>query len=215
MSTNYKATQLKVIIGYVLLILLLVYSVNYIYQKMNILTESETYEDKLNEQRRITYRVLSQLYQAEVIGQSVSAGQQSEFRRYQCALDSSRQAIEDLQAIQSDEIQANRLDTIVFLLKRKEWNMYNLLQAMNEANTGQIYQQKIERIIQRQDTLTVPRPQENTAEGRRPREILRGQAETSGILQAAGGSLRASQGGLHTGHQHTTRTGDRHTGQCL
>ena len=158
MSTNYKATQLKVIIGYVLLILLLVYSVNYIYQKMNILTESETYEDKLNEQRRITYRVLSQLYQAEVIGQSVSAGQQSEFRRYQCALDSSRQAIEDLQAIQSDEIQANRLDTIVFLLKRKEWNMYNLLQAMNEANTGQIYQQKIERIIQRQDTLTVPRP---------------------------------------------------------
>ena len=62
MSTNYKATQLKVIIGYVLLILLLVYSVNYIYQKMNILTESETYEDKLNEQRRITYRVLSQLY---------------------------------------------------------------------------------------------------------------------------------------------------------
>lgn len=149
MSTNYKATQLKVIIGYVLLILLLVYSVNYIYQKMNILTESETYEDKLNEQRRITYRVLSQLYQAEVIGQSVSAGQQSEFRRYQCALDSSRQAIEDLQAIQSDEIQANRLDTIVFLLKRKEWNMYNLLQAMNEANTGQIYQQKIERIIQR------------------------------------------------------------------
>ena len=158
MSTNYKATQLKVIIGYVLLILLLVYSVNYIYQKMNILTESETYEDKLNEQRRITYRVLSQLYQAEVIGQSVSAGQQSEFRRYQCALDSSRQAIEDLQAIQSDEIQANRLDTIVFLLKRKEWNMYNLLQAMNEANTGQIYQQKIERIIQRQDTLTVPAP---------------------------------------------------------
>ena len=155
MSTNYKATQLKVIISYVLLGLLLFFSINYIYRKMTVLTESEGYEEKLNEQRRLTYRVLSQLYKAEIIGQSVSAGQVDEFYRYRKALDKSLRDLEELQHILSDSVQICRLDTVAFLLKQKGRNMYNLIQAMNEANTGQIYRQKIERVISEQDTTIV------------------------------------------------------------
>ncbi len=159
MSINYKSTQIKVIIGYVLLSLLLIFSVNYIYRKMTALTDSGNYEQSLNEQRRIAYRVLAQLYQTEVVGQSVSAGQIDEFHRYRRALQSSQQALEELQGILSDSIQISRLDTVSMLLRQKERNMYNLLRAMSEANTGQIYRQKIERVIQAQDTTIVQKQQ--------------------------------------------------------
>lgn len=152
MIINYKSTQLKVIVGYILLSLLLIFSVSYIYRKMNALTEAEGYEQHLNEQRRITYRAMTQLYQAEIIGQSVSAGQVNEFYNYQKALNNSHKALKEMQRILIDSIQIKRLDTITWLLKQKEWNMYNLLQAMNESNTGEIYHQKIEKIIQEQDT---------------------------------------------------------------
>ena len=70
MPNNYKSTQVKVIIGYVLLSLLLFISVSYIYQKVTVLIESGDYEQSLNKQRRNTYQVLNQLYQAEIVGQS-------------------------------------------------------------------------------------------------------------------------------------------------
>lgn len=153
MPNNYKSTQIKVIIGYVLLSLLLFASVDYIYRKVTVLTESGNYEQSLNKQRRNTYQVLNQLYQAEIIGQSVSAGQVNEFYRYQRALQNSHKALKELQNSLSDTIQINRLDTVARLLRQKERNMYNMLRAMSEANSGQIYQQKIEHIIhQAQDT---------------------------------------------------------------
>ena len=89
MPNNYKSTQVKVIIGYVLLSLLLFISVSYIYQKVTVLIESGDYEQSQNKQRRNTYQVLNQLYQAEIVGQSVSAGQVNEFYRYQRALQNS------------------------------------------------------------------------------------------------------------------------------
>ena len=160
MPNNYKSTQVKVIIGYVLLSLLLFISVSYIYQKVTVLIESGDYEQSLNKQRRNTYQVLNQLYQAEIVGQSVSAGQVNEFYRYQRALQNSHKTLKELQAILSDTIQKNRLDTVARLLKQKERNMYNMLKAMSEANSGQIYQQKIEHIIhQAQDTTILKHEQ--------------------------------------------------------
>lgn len=160
MPNNYKSTQVKVIIGYVLLSLLLFISVSYIYQKVTVLIESGDYEQSLNKQRRNTYQVLNQLYQAEIVGQSVSAGQVNEFYRYQRALQNSHKTLKELQTILSDTIQKNRLDTVARLLKQKERNMYNMLKAMSEANSGQIYQQKIEHIIhQAQDTTILKHEQ--------------------------------------------------------
>lgn len=138
-----------------LLIILLIFSVNYIYQKVEQLTQTESYEQQLNEQRQVTYHVLSHLYQAEIIGQSVSAGQWDEYDDYRRAMKHSRTSLDSLQKILTDSIQAARLDTVSDLLRQKEVNMYNLLRAIVDANTGQIYHQKIERVIHSQDTTIV------------------------------------------------------------
>ena len=155
MANNFKSTQIKIVLGYILLCLLLGFSVNYIYQKMKDLTNTEGSEQKINEQRLATYRALNQLYQTEIIGQSVSAGQLEEFDKYQKAMRNAGVSIKELQDLLTDSLQKARLDTIKFLMKQKERTMYNLLQAMHDANTGLIYQQKIESIIHRHDTAEV------------------------------------------------------------
>ena len=40
MANNFKSTQIKIVLGYILLCLLLGFSVNYIYQKMKDLTNN-------------------------------------------------------------------------------------------------------------------------------------------------------------------------------
>lgn len=155
MANNFKSTQIKIVLGYILLCLLLGFSVNYIYQKMKDLTNTEGSEQKINEQRLATYRALNQLYQTEIIGQSVSAGQLEEFNKYQKAMRNAGVSIKELQDLLTDSLQKARLDTIKYLMKQKERTMYNLLQAMHDANTGLIYQQKIESIIHRHDTADV------------------------------------------------------------
>lgn len=159
MANNFKSTQIKIILGYTLLCLLLGFSVNYIYQKMKALTNTEGYEQKINEQRLATYRALNQLYQTEIIGQSVSAGQLDEFSKYQKAMHDAGVSIQELQNLLTDSLQKARLDTIKALMKQKERTMYNLLQAMHDANTGLIYQQKIESILHSQDTTDVQKVQ--------------------------------------------------------
>lgn len=155
MANNFKSTQVKIFLGYILLCLLLGFSVNYIYQKLEDLTNTEGSEQKINEQRLATYRALNQLYQTEIIGQSVSAGQLEEFSKYQKAMRNAGVSIKELQDLLTDSLQKARLDTIKYLMKQKERTMYNLLQAMHDANTGLIYQQKIESIIHRHDTADV------------------------------------------------------------
>ncbi len=152
MADYFKSTQVKIVLGYILLCLLLGFSANYIYQKMKDLTNTEGYEQKINEQRLATYRVLNQLYQTELIGQSVSTGQLKEFGKYQKAVHYAGISIQELQNLLTDSLQKARLDTIRLLMRQKEQTMYNLLHAMHDANSGLIYQQKIESIIHRQDT---------------------------------------------------------------
>ena len=67
------STQLKVASGYILLTLLLFASIQYINHEMKALTETDDNETILNLRRRVTNEIVGQLYQAEIIGQSLSA----------------------------------------------------------------------------------------------------------------------------------------------
>ena len=118
MANNFKSTQIKIVLGYILLCLLLGFSVNYIYQKMKDLTNTEGSEQKINEQRLATYRALNQLYQTEIIGQSVSAGQLEEFNKSQKAMRNAGVSIKELQDLLTDSLQKARLDTIKYLMKQ-------------------------------------------------------------------------------------------------
>lgn len=153
MSSPNRYTQLKVAFGYLLLTALLFVSIGYIYREMQSLTAPSSDEVLLGERRHFTNRIISQLYQAEVIGQSLSTGQLGEYRRYQSAMKQANHALDSLRALLTDSMQLARLDTVEMLFMEKERNMRNLLRAIQEGGTDKIYKEHIDRLIAEQDSL--------------------------------------------------------------
>lgn len=153
MKSPNRFTQLKVAFGYILLIALLFFSVAYIYREMQLLTDRHDDETILDQRRHVTNLIISQLYQAEVIGQSLSTGQLEQYPNYQATMRQANLAVDSLRTLLTDSIQLMRLDTVSMLLINKEKNMLNLLKAIQEGGTGKIYKEHIDGLIAQQDSL--------------------------------------------------------------
>ena len=153
MSLPNRYTQLKVAFGYILLTALLFISIGYIYQEMKSLTGTGDDEAILSQRRHVTNQIISQLYQAEVIGQSLSTGQLGQYRQYKNAMRQANTALDSLRTLLTDSMQLARLDTVGILFMDKERNMRNLLKAIQEGGTDKIYKQHINELIAEQDSL--------------------------------------------------------------
>ena len=149
MSLPNRSTKLKVAFGYILLTALLFISIGYIYQEMKSLSGTGDDEAILSQRRHVT----NQLYQAEVIGQSLSTGQIEQYYRYQRAMKQATTALDSLRTLLTDSIQLARLDTVGMLFMDKERNMRNLLKAIQDGGTDILYKQHIDELIAQQDSL--------------------------------------------------------------
>ena len=153
MSLPNRSTKLKVAFGYILLTALLFISIGYIYQEMKSLSGTGDDEAILSQRRHVTNQIISQLYQAEVIGQSLSTGQIEQYYRYQRAMKQATTALDSLRTLLTDSIQLARLDTVGMLFMDKERNMRNLLKAIQDGGTDILYKQHIDELIAQQDSL--------------------------------------------------------------
>lgn len=151
-------TPVKAAFGYLLLTLLLIVSIRYIYHEMRTLTQVDAYESVLIQQRKVTNQVANKLYQAEIIGQSLSVGTLQEYHNYRALMRQVAQEVDSLRPLLTDNSQLLRLDTVKVLLRQKSRNMNQLLQTMEEASADKAYQERIEALISEPDSLiTQPR----------------------------------------------------------
>lgn len=153
MSLPNRSTKLKVAFGYILLTALLFASIGYIFQEMQSLTGTSDDEAILSRRRHVTNQIIGQLYQAEVIGQSLSTGQLGQYRQYKTAMEQANIALDSLRNLLTDSVQMARLDTVSLLFMEKERNMRNLLRAIQQGGTDKIYKQHIDELIAEQDSL--------------------------------------------------------------
>lgn len=153
MSLPNRSTKLKVAFGYILLTALLFASIGYIFQEMQSLTGTSDDEAILSRRRHVTNQIIGQLYQAEVIGQSLSTGQLGQYRQYKTAMEQANIALDSLRNLLTDSVQMARLDTVSILFMEKERNMRNLLRAIQQGGTDKIYKQHIDELIAEQDSL--------------------------------------------------------------
>lgn len=153
MSLPHRSTKLKVAFGYILLTALLFASIGYIFQEMQSLTGTSDDEAILSRRRHVTNQIIGQLYQAEVIGQSLSTGQLGQYRQYKAAMKQANIALDSLRSLLTDSVQMARLDTVGLLFMEKERNMRNLLRAIQQGGTDKIYKQHIDELIAEQDSL--------------------------------------------------------------
>ena len=147
------STSFKIVIGYIFLVGLLIGAFTYTMQQMNLLTTPTSLRDQLDHRRHITHRIISQLYDAESIGQTLRTGKLNEYYHYLKAMKEVNASIDTLETILTDTLQQARLDTVRTLLQNKQWNMYAVLEAMRNTPTDQIYQEQLDSLIAQQDSL--------------------------------------------------------------
>lgn len=147
------STSSKIAFGYLILICLLFTAVGYIYQQMTILTSSNETEEIINQRRKTTHKIVSQLYQAEVIGQTLRTGNLQEYNTYKKAMKVVSNSVDSLQLLLSDTIQQLRLDTIRTLLREKERNMLLVLEGLRIHPADELFQTQIDSLIAQQDSV--------------------------------------------------------------
>lgn len=147
------STSSKIAFGYILLIVLLLGAIEYIYRQMNLLIEPTGVEETINNRRHTTHHLISKLYEAEIIGQTLHVGRLYEYPRYKKAMKEVGAAIDSLQAQLTDTLQQARLDTVRTLLHSKEQNMLLVLEALRQSPPDELYRQQLDSLIAQQDSI--------------------------------------------------------------
>ena len=128
------STSTKIAFGYILLICLLFGAIGYIHQQMTLLTTPTGLEETISNRRKTTHQIVTQLYEAEIIGQTLRIGRLNEYPKYKRAMKEASALIDSLQQLLTDTLQQMRLDTVRSLLRNKEQNMVLVLEAMKMEN---------------------------------------------------------------------------------
>lgn len=152
LSTRTKASS-----GYILLLILLVSVLYGIVSTMESLTAPNQNEVKMTERRRCTNEVIYNLYQAEIISHTISSGELSVEEEYFNKITNAKNAIVRLRELVPEQEQ-QRLDSLNILIDKKTENQRNLINAIRNNRSDELYQGYIEELISHQDTMTVVQP---------------------------------------------------------
>lgn len=152
------STKTKIVWGYILSGLLILATIIYIYDKISLLTGSNSDDPRIDKQKEITNDIIEKLYRIEIAGMSLSTGEYDEYDIYKKNMLDVRSSIDTLRSITTDSTQKTRLDSVSILLKEKEMRMSALLYAIKQNNADSLYRHQIEAIINEQDSIaTRPR----------------------------------------------------------
>lgn len=147
------STSTKIAFGYILLICLLFGAIGYIHQQMTLLTTPTGLEETISNRRKTTHQIVTQLYEAEIIGQTLRIGRLNEYPKYKRSMKEASALIDSLQQLLTDTLQQMRLDTVRSLLRNKEQNMVLVLEAMKQSPTDELYRQQLDSLIMQQDSI--------------------------------------------------------------
>ena len=142
---------LKVILGYLLLVAMAVGSVVYIYDVIGKIAEEQTPDSLSHKKVYLVTNTLSLLYESEALGQLIGMpqGQISHFNR---TLNKAIHNMDTLSTLVSPDL-SQKIDKIKALIEQKRRNTRVLLDTWKETNTEHLYNQNIEKVIARQDTV--------------------------------------------------------------
>ena len=141
----------KVFFGYIVLIAMAVYSVAYIYNVAEQVTEKEE-PAQVGRKIYLVTSTLSLLYESEAVGEFVGkkGGDLSHFNK---SLSKAHENMDSLRTLVTDSLQLMKLDTIDILLERKRWFTKKLLETWKEVSVGKLYSENIQKVISIQDTV--------------------------------------------------------------
>ncbi len=182
MSAQHGHITSTVILGYLLLILIAVYSVVYIYNIIKQFADEDDPNSKSREKVYLVTNTLSLLYESEALGQVIGRPQ-GEINHFNRTLNKALQNMDSLRTLVSNPVLYSKIDTVDMLIEQKRRNTRRLLETWRETNAENLYAQNIEKVIARQDTMVrqveiqerviVRQDSVKTPQPRRPRGFFR------------------------------------------
>ena len=151
MAGSDRYITVKVLVSYLFLLFIAVFSVTYIY---NLIEKTDLIEQSDALPRQKSYLVkqtLSLIYESEAIGQLLD--QASNMGHYNRTLKQAKQNLDSLRSLTTDSVQQLKIDTIGQLLDQKRWYTKQLMETWKESLTERIYITNIERLIEIPDTV--------------------------------------------------------------
>lgn len=142
----------KVVFGYILLIVTAICSVAYIYKVVEQIAGENEPDAKPRQKVYLVTNTLSLLYESEALGQLLGMPE-NEFKHFNRTLNRAQNNMDTLRTLVSDSTQLLKIDTIGMLLERKRWNTRRLLETWNESNMEHLYNENIAKVIAVQDTV--------------------------------------------------------------
>lgn len=137
MSEQNRHITLKVILGYVLLILIMGSSIYYIYTATEEMASGRGLDEKSREKVYLVTNTLSQLYESDALGQLMGMPQE-DVDRFNEIMNRAHRNMKKLRKLIDNPDQKIHIDEIDDLLEEKHQNTMLLLDTWNEASKHQL-----------------------------------------------------------------------------
>ncbi|MDF9829671.1 ATP-binding protein [Parabacteroides sp. PF5-6] len=135
----------KVVIGYVALIVIAVFSLIYIYTIVQKIAAEEDINSVPRQKIYLVTQTQTLLYESEAMGQLLDM-EDDDFSHFNETLDQAHANMDSLRVLVADELLLARIDTIDMLIERKRMNTGALLEIWQEANKD-LYAKNIEKAL--------------------------------------------------------------------
>ena len=153
MQRPFKFTKLKLITGYILILLLGAIALIFIYKQTIALTTKGNDEVVMQRKLFIISNTLAKLYEAENTGISFSqTGSQKNFDTYMDLIEDIRNNMDTLKNLSVSLEQNLRIDTINYLLSKRITNLNDLRYFKKYSTPEDFYNKTIEKIETLKDT---------------------------------------------------------------
>lgn len=163
---NYRTLRLKIITGYAILAIVLVFAAQMVYDSTRSLTDLNNASERLMERRNIVDSLVYSMLDAANAERSVMMGDTRQWKRFSSSLDESQHKAMQLKQLVSDSVKAMRMDTLANLLAAKRDNAMMVLNILADASGDAVYARKVHDLQSGRDSVVI-HPNEITSASNR------------------------------------------------
>ena len=152
---NYRTLRLKIITGYAILAIVLVFAAQMVYDSTRSLTALNTASERLMERRNIVDSLVYSMLDAANAERSVMMGDTRQWKRFSSSLAESQHKAMQLKQLVSDSVKAMRMDTLANLLAAKRDNAMMVLNILADASGDAVYARKVHDLQSGRDSVVI------------------------------------------------------------
>ena len=147
MKNTKRSVTYKIIAAYLLIGIMAVTAFWVIYQQLNNYTQITKIKSENNEKLFLVGDAITGLYEAESLTRNIiQTSDVEKFNRYKVKIDTILQTINKVSEISDDTLQTKKIDSIKYLIDRKNENLEELITIYEQRKEKGLYETAIQEL---------------------------------------------------------------------